>query len=43
LDTMIRELPHHWRHDDLGRISHHLRAARDNAAAFERNVLEVLA
>jgi hypothetical protein len=42
LDTMIRELPHQWRHQDLGRISDYIRAARDNAAVFERNVLEVL-
>jgi len=43
LDTMIRDMPNPWRHPELGRISDHLRAARDNAAVFERNVLEVLA
>src|ERR1022692_1768785 len=43
LDAMIRDLPHQWRHEELGRISDHIRAARDNAASFERNLLEMLA
>ena len=43
LEAMIQELPDSWRHGDLGRLSDHIRAVREHAAGFERNVLEVLA
>jgi hypothetical protein len=43
LETIVAELPVQWRHRDLGRISDHFRAARENAAEFERHVLEALA
>jgi hypothetical protein len=39
LETIVADLPGQWRHGDLGRISDHFRAARENAAEFERQVL----
>jgi hypothetical protein len=43
LERIVREVPEEWRHSDIGRMSAHLQAARDEAALFERQVLEVLA
>jgi hypothetical protein len=42
LDWIIQQMPNEWRHDDLGRISTHLKAVRDHAADFERQILEIL-
>jgi hypothetical protein len=43
LERLARELPPSWRHEDLGKISDHLRQAREHADAFARNVFEALA
>ena len=43
LETIIRQVPIEWRHDDMGRICAHLQTIRDHAADFARQVLEALA
>jgi hypothetical protein len=43
LESIARQVPDDWRHEDLGRISDHLRNLRDHTSEFERQVLECLA
>jgi len=42
MESIIRQVPDEWRHDDLGRISAHLQCVRDHAAEFVRQILEAL-
>jgi hypothetical protein len=43
LQTIIEEVPTEWRHNDLGRISDHLKAVREHASEFHRELLGRLA
>lgn len=43
LERIIRSVPDEWRFEGLGRISDHLKGARDHSGDFSREILESLA
>lgn len=43
LEKIFSGIPNEWRHDDIQIIDTHLQFYRENCAAFERQILEVLA
>lgn len=43
LEALVREVPDAWQDESIGKISDHLKDARDHAGEFRRQILEALA